>query len=130
MTRNFRYIIGLLVVYFAGCGLVAPGDRESGDAQVIAALKAAGSDLSKPHRINFYFVEFPDRASAEMCGKGVSDGWQIEIHRSPNSTDWTLVASTVMVPDLEPLTGLSEHFSLLATRHGGDYDGWEAAVTP
>jgi len=121
----------ILILCLAACGVAEPMGVDDDDARVIAALKDAGSDLTKPHPIDFYFVEFPDRVSADRFAQSLRDtGWKFDVHQSPDSSDWTVIASTVMVPDAYEISLTSAKLRKIAPQYGGDYDGWEAAVTP
>ena len=128
MFRNVL-LLGLLAA-LPGCGVAESSGVDAGDAQVIQALKEAGSNLSKPHPIDFYFVEFADRASAERFDRDWDQAsWKLDVHQMPGLSEWTVIASTVMVPDLQAISDLSARFNVLAPKYGADYDGWEAAVT-
>jgi hypothetical protein len=129
--REFRYVsllLALLAIF--GCAQAESGDIDQGDLQVIEALKDAGSDLAKPHPIDFYCVEFPDRKAADAFAQEIdAPDWKVDVHQTPDTVGWTVVASTVMVPEIHAISHVSARFSKLASKHGGDYDGWEAAVT-
>ena len=128
MFRHFILLIALAAL--PSFGDARPGVVDDGDAQVIQALKDAGADLTKPHETIFYFVGFADRRSAERLSKELDPNWKIDIHQSPDSSEWTVIASTRMVPEIHAMSELTVRFNALAAKFGGDYDGWEAAVSP
>jgi hypothetical protein len=60
-------VVGVLIVIaYAGKGYRAAAEPKSGDALVLAQLKKAGSDLSKPHSIEF-FLYLPTQETAEKA---------------------------------------------------------------
>jgi hypothetical protein len=127
----FRALVALLIlIALAACKPSESDGIYEADAKVVAALRDAGSDLSKPHPIDFYFYGFADRASAERLGQELNrPGWKIDVHQTPDTTEWTVVASAVMIPDARAISNLGARFETQARRFGGAYDGWEAAVT-
>ena len=126
----FRLVVILVALLaLSGCGAAESSQVDEGDAQVVQSLKDNGSDLSKPHPIDFYFY-FRDRMSAEKLRDELTGpGWKLDVHQTPDSSDWTVIASTVMVPDLQAISELTVKFNALSSELGGEYDGWEAAVT-
>ena len=126
-----RFLVSLtFLVILSGCGRAEYGNAYEGDAKVIQALKDAGSDVSKPHPIDFFFYGFADRASAEKFAKELSlPNWKLDVHPAPLEPGWAVTASTEMVPDLYDISVVTGKFDALAPKFGGEYDGWEAAVT-
>jgi len=52
------------------------------DQAVLVQLRKAGSDLSKPHNIEF-FLYFPTRSVAEMAASPIRDaGFEVEVKRA------------------------------------------------
>ena len=128
MFRSIAAI--LLLATLVACEVSGSGDIFEGDAKTVQALREAGSDISKPHPIDFFFYGFVDRASAERFSQELNrPGWKFDAHQTPEASDWTVIASTVMVPDAREISDMRARFDALATKFGGEYDGWEAAVT-
>src|SRR5580698_1527080 len=66
------------------------------DESVLIQLTKAGSDLSKPHKIEF-FLYFPTQASAEQAAPRIrDDGCEVEAKKQPN--DWICLATKTMIP--------------------------------
>lgn len=107
-----------------------PGlSRRAIDQQVIDALVEAGSDASKPHRIEHQFtVDNPARA-AEVASWGEENGFVVvrgegEGERRPYYTV-DLVRETPL--DIELISRDTRLLETLAMQVEGIYDGWGCA---
>jgi regulator of RNase E activity RraB len=108
----------------------AAAEAELPDRQVIAQLRQAGSDLSRPHPIEF-FLYFPDEAAAsaaaaELAGQGFGQ----RIERAARGPAWLLFLTRSMPPEEARLVALRRELEAVAARHGGEYDGWGTPVVP
>ena len=102
---------------------------EQQDAHVIEGLRDAGSDMSKPHDIDFFFY-FPSRQKAEAAIADLKSlGYIIvEAGVTPGQSDWHVHASRRMVPDLEAMNASTRTLEALGAKHDGEYDGWGTSV--
>ena len=102
---------------------------EQQDARVIENLAAAGSDISKPHNIDF-FMFFPSKSKAKAAATEIEQlGYTIaSIDRPPGQSQWQIHATRVMAPQLEAMTATTRTLEAVAAKHGGDYDGWGTGV--
>jgi len=106
----------------------AADNPDDADRQVIAQLKAQGSDITKPTDVIFYLY-FHTQAQAEALRGAVSAlGFTVDIHQVDRPPAWTLVANKTMVPSETAIIDLSHRLTTLATSQQGIYDGWEAAL--
>jgi hypothetical protein len=129
------FLIGLTLVCL---GLVVSGklnapamDAAPADAAAVAQLREGGSDLNKPHSIDFFLI-FPSESGALWAARRLETmGFQTMV-RAPEAglPQWQLVASRSMIPDPDDLAHLRDLFGDLAGSQGGQYDGWETAVVP
>lgn len=97
------------------------------DAQVLEQLRDAGSDLTKPHPVQF-FLYFPTEASAREAAGQIGELYQITVDRAADGPDWLVLAERSLVPTLSAFTEARERFEAVALRLGGEYDGWGAGV--
>ncbi|MGD0051354.1 MAG: ribonuclease E inhibitor RraB [Vulcanimicrobiaceae bacterium] len=112
-------------------------DDDVADTQVLAQLRAAGADLTKPTQIR-YSLYVPTRAQAEQAAAELAARGFVPELRPPAGlqaggaidTEWAVIAVETHVPSPEHVRVARAIFSRLATTFGGVYDGWEAAVTP
>ncbi len=107
------------------------------DSAVLASLREHGADLSKPTEHLFYLY-FPDERTARAAASDIASGQaahnvsfdNAELDRPhERRTQWMVRLTATMRPDLAVVGGLGAWFTAVARKHGGEYDGWEAAVT-
>jgi hypothetical protein len=104
----------------------ADGTGELRDRHTLAALEAAGADLSLPTEVNFY-LEVPSRAHAEsIFSVGQRRGLQAEIHGDAVDDPVTVCLGTQLVPSWENIRRARADFERLASEYGGILDGWDA----
>jgi hypothetical protein len=122
----------LLLGAFAARRGKAQGTRGTRDAdqQVLDALRMNGADLSKPTETLFYLY-LPTEVEADTVAAALrNDGFEAEVSPPADGyTMWLCRATIEMVPELGAIHQLRDRFTALAAAHGGEYDGWEAAVT-
>ena len=98
------------------------------DQLVLDQLKKAGSDLSKPHPIEF-FLYFPTEDSASEASKDIkAEVDEMKVGPSADKKNWLCFATKRMVPDHDELVRLRKRFTEIAKKYGGEYDGWGTEV--
>ena len=94
-------------------------------------LRKAGADLEQP-RHALYYLYFASRGAADAAAQeareqsfraGVGD----PLPGYPGQWPLTCEQEGVVL-DVATVRGNGDYFELLATRYGGEYDGWEASV--
>jgi hypothetical protein len=99
------------------------------DALTTHQLAKAGADLAKPTEIVNYLY-LPDEARARQAGAELSQaGYRVQVRPAATGKDWLALATIDLVPSDENIEMLRSRFEAIASRLGGEYDGWEAAVT-
>jgi hypothetical protein len=99
------------------------------DAQTLRALRNAGADLTKATEVNYYLY-FPTREAADRAAEASrSSVFASEVRRGGDGTNWLCLATANMVPSDSAIRAASERFQGVAASLGGEYDGWEAALT-
>ena len=128
--RNTPVLSVFAAAAFVGVFLSCAAQGQIGpDAQAIAQLKRAGSNLTKAHPIEFYLY-FPTRESADRAAARIrAFGCGIKrLDRAASGPGWLVLATKTMVPTETELATLREAFGRLVKAEGGEYDGWEAQV--
>ena len=98
------------------------------DAQTLVELKIAGSDLSKPHLIEF-FLYFPKRESAEEVAEILrSEGYELTVSLGADNVNWLCFATKPLIPSQKTLAAIRDHFEALVNARSGEYDGWGTAI--
>lgn len=96
--------------------------------EVVAQLKRTGSDVSKVHQFDFYFYMPTESRSKGIAEELQKQGLQTRISPSAKGFSWLCLASGAFVPDSPKLREFGELFLKLSTKHGGEFDGWEAEI--
>lgn len=111
-----------------------PGDADQTineadtDQQVLNQLQEAGSDLSKPHPLEFYLY-FPAEESAHQAAEMIADdGFSVEVKRAAQGSAWMCYVTKRMAPKRSEIAAIGKRFRSLAQEFGGEYDGWETEV--
>ena len=108
--------------------LFGASDNPDPDELVLIQLKKAGSNLSKPHKIEF-FLYLPGEAAAKTAASRIQEqGFQTTVKARLTSTDWLCAARKTMVPELSELQRIRRDFDRLTHELGGHYDGWGSGI--
>jgi hypothetical protein len=98
------------------------------DRQVILQLQQAGSDISKPHQIDFFFY-FPTLESADrIAAKLSSDGYSAKAEKAAIGSLFVVEATKSIIPEEATLANLRQVFNEMSDAENGEYDGWGAEV--
>jgi hypothetical protein len=98
------------------------------DQKVLDQLREAGSDLSKPHQMEF-LLYFPTEESAQLAASKIkTDGFSVEVKRAARGSMWLCLAVKRMVPKRVEIGAIGKRFTALAKDLGGEYDGWETSI--
>lgn len=102
--------------------------EEQADLETLNRLEEAGSDLSKPHEMEF-FLYFPDEVSANAAAADIrKQGFAVEVWPPKDGSEWLCFATKTMVPTYEDIVAIGREFNTIAESYGGEYDGWGALV--
>jgi len=109
----------------------APKTPADADRWALGQLESLGADLTKPrHVIHFVYFEEEEsarRAAAEMEQAGYST---TIVPPDERFREWRVHAECTRVMSQTTVDGFRSWFAHVASTHGGEYDGWEAARTP
>ncbi|HEY2116497.1 MAG TPA: ribonuclease E inhibitor RraB [Candidatus Angelobacter sp.] len=100
---------------------------EEGDQALLELLEVGGSDLSKPHEIDF-FLCFPLKPTARFAARLIAQaGFRTEVTKEEDAgwLKWDCQATKIMVPKTAALKRIRFTFSLIALLCLGKYDGWQ-----
>jgi regulator of RNase E activity RraB len=125
-------VLGLLGIYLLLRGRAAEqaalGSPPDGDARTLDELARAGSDLSRPHRIEF-FLFLPDRQAADAVATELrGEGFKVEVGQGEHEADWLCLATREMLPELAALHRWRQRLTAMAESRSGVYDGWGTEV--
>lgn len=102
------------------------------DEITLKQLRALGADLERPRHV-LHFVFFDTESNARIVAREAeAAGYETTI-LDPNERvpQWCVRAETTnRVVNESTVKAFRAWFELLASEHGGEYDGWEAASKP
>ena len=123
-------VVGFLILPWVG-GIFSRWQKKEepdGDQQVLDQLKKAGSDLSKPHNIDF-FLYFPTEPSAKEASKDIAGEVDtVKAELAADKKNWMCRANKRMVPNHDNLVAMRKRFDQIARKGNGVYDGWGTQV--
>ncbi len=114
---------------FGDKGKKKPASQGDLDQLTLQQLAQAGGNLEKlTEVVNYLYV--PTQDLAQQAGAELRQaGYSVEVRPAATGSNWLALAKIDLVPSAQNIQMLRERFEALAARSGGEYDGWEAAVT-
>lgn len=109
--------------------LQAPIGSLEADRQTLGALHEAGADLTKATEVNFYLYFPTEAAAADAAAQAQTPELPARVVPAADGKAWLCFVSGTMVPTEPAIHAASARLLAVATALGGDYDGWEAAVS-
>lgn len=101
---------------------------EAGDGAAVEAIAASGVDLTRPVLLRHVLL-VNDPAAAEALAAAVgADGYEVRIDTSDGGWTWIVRASETAVLTAVHAARARARLTSLASRHGAEYEGWEAAA--
>ena len=110
-------------------GVSAKQPKASLDQVTLFHLARAGADLGKATDVVNYLY-LPDEARAQEAAVALrAGGFTVQVRPAAKGPTWLARANKDMIPTAANIQEMRARFEGLAQQLGGDYDGWEAAVT-
>jgi hypothetical protein len=120
--------IAVLILTMGIFNLFGSSNKPDPDAAVLGQLKKAGSDLAKPHNIEF-FLYLPSEAAANTAASRMGEqGFEASVKPPLGTANWLCFAKKTIVPELSELQRIRRYFDQLTREFGGNYDGWGTEV--
>ena len=134
VSRSFALAV-LLVAAMVACASREDKDVNRSNAAEIAEdnealsqLRAAGSNLAKPHKVEFYLY-VPSEAAAEAAAAAIRPlGYTVAVSAGEDETNWLCLSSRTMLPTIEEITVARSLFKGMALKYQGAYGGWNTAI--
>lgn len=103
-------------------------DVEHGDGAAVEEIAASGVDLAKPVLLRHVLL-VRDPAQAEALAAAVrEDGYDVRIDTADGGVTWIILATETALLTAVHVARARARFTSLASRHRGEYEGWEAAA--
>jgi Regulator of ribonuclease activity B len=101
-------------------------DAGEADARVLDHLAALGCDPSEPRECRHYMYVPAEHGARAVAHALTGDGWDAECEEVADV--WLVTATTITSLTNAKVRATRSRMELLASDHGGEYDGWEAAA--
>jgi rhodanese-related sulfurtransferase len=106
-----------------------PTSQGALDQLTLQQLAKAGGNLAMPTDVVNYLY-LPSEQLAQAAAAELREaGYSVEVRPAATGSNWLALARIDLVPSPENIQLLRDRFEALAAKSGGEYDGWEAAVT-
>ena len=122
-------VLGLLYVWFKQIKIDHPQQPDP-DKEVLEQLRSAGSNMSKPHKIDFFLYAPSESVAIKMKEVLLSKGFSAQVKKSEKGHDWLCQGFKEMIPSYDSLLVIRSEFTELTKKYGGQYDGWGCPVEP
>jgi len=127
MKLALAAVLGLAFSFgLAACGPKGPA-MDAADLQSVNKLKQAGSNLEKPHVLEFHLNMATEQeaklAQRELNAQGYRTATLGPDGQNPG---WLLVSTKSLVPSPEELAAQRAQMTELAGKYNGHYNGWDA----
>ena len=98
------------------------------DTEALRQLQAAGSDFSKPHKVEFYLYVSTE-ADADAAAAAIRLlGYTVAVTAGEEESSWLCTAKKTMLPTIEEITVARSLFKGMALKYQGAYGGWNTAI--
>lgn len=78
-----------------------------------------------------HYLYFPKKRAATAVAKQLErDGYSVSVELGANDASWLVLARHTVTPSDDQLIAVRDHLDQIAAEAGGEYDGWEAEVSP
>src|SRR5947199_10208279 len=99
------------------------------EQETLRDLAKAGANVSRPTEIITYRYD-PDEARGRRAAWELLEaGYRVEVRPAATRPSWLTLAKIDVIPSSDNIAMIRQRFEALASQVGGEYDGWEAAVT-
>ena len=107
----------------------APSASMRPDQLTLHQLDMAGADRTKATEIVNYLYTPTEEAARTAADELAPAGYSLEVRPAATGSQWLALATIQVPPTEQNIELIRTRFEDLAARVGGEYDGWEAAVT-
>ena len=99
------------------------------DRETLRALRESGADLTRATEVRYYLYFPTEEAARAAAARASTPELRATVRRAADDSAWLCLVEGEMVPTEGAIHAASARLQAVAATHGGEYDGWEAAVT-
>src|ERR1700686_994578 len=94
-----KILVGSMILLLGFSRFFGFPKKSDPDQMVLEQLKKAGSDLSKPHNLEF-FIYFPTKTDAMDIAPRIKEaGFAVDVRQAAQGSDWLCFATKTMIPE-------------------------------
>jgi hypothetical protein len=93
------------------------------DGDALRKIRDSGSDMSKPHVLDFYLC-FADENMARFVATILPSPVTIDEISKEDDGRWTCFCKATLIPTYDAIVSVDRILEELCQEHGGDYEGW------
>ncbi len=94
------------------------------DGDALRRLQKSGSDLRKPHDIDFYLIFARKEGAQEAGAAAQQEGFRVQVRQLDDGDGWDCCCTKSMVPTYPAITRTEDDLDAIARSSGGHADGW------
>jgi regulator of RNase E activity RraB len=123
-----RYVL-LIAIFLSARWVHAQDAALQQDAVVIESLRKNGSDFTKLHLVDYFFVLPTESNAKAIAAKLKTAGYVVRrVSAVPQKNSWEAHVQSSQLIQVDAMQATTRQFTALAKKFGGYYDGWGAPV--
>lgn len=127
--KSFRCALLAALTFFSAGWIHAQDAALQQDAQVIESLRENGSDFSKLHLVDYFFVLPAESNARSIAAELGAAGYSVKgVGAVPQKNNWEVHVQKSQLIQVDSMQATTRRFAALAQKFGGYYDGWGAPV--
>jgi regulator of RNase E activity RraB len=96
--------------------------------RVLYHLRRLGADVSEPCEVEFFIYLPTEEGAYRVAAQLQKEGYDVQVDPAAPGEQWLCFATKTIVPSLDEMNRIGEHFTNLAESYGGNYDGWGTGI--
>lgn len=98
------------------------------DRKILALLRERGSELSRPHEVEFYIYFRTEKDALEASPGIAGAGYHVQVLQDSSGDRWLCLARRAMVPTLGAIGKAHEELQKASRPFNGFCGGWATQV--
>jgi len=117
-------VIAIIVAIFGYRAASRKQQQQAIDGYTIKQLEDSGMDVSKEHRLEFWFYANIEAGMQKLAQELEQRNFEVQLNETEQDPQYVIVAFKDMVPELGKMQSLRKELVQLATTNHVSFDGW------
>jgi len=118
------FVIAIIVAIVAYRVAERKQQQKAIDGYTIKQLEDSGMDVSKEHRLEFWFYANIESGMKKLAQELEQRNFEVQLNETEQDPQYVIVAFKDMVPDLAKMQMLRQELVQLASANHVRFDGW------